>query len=170
MISSGKIHITPRRGDYCLLDKTTGSHVNHTIFPLPGKYGKGILVSPTSRGNLLLGPTAIDAADPEATNTTADGLAQVLENAGRYVKEIPYKNVITSFAGLRAHEDGHEFIIGEVPGAELSLIHILQLVYIPGAVNPDHLVQHQLQIVQAGFQIIVCIFNGHLHGRYHLLE
>ena len=118
MISSGKIHITPRRGDYCLLDKTTGSHVNHTIFPLPGKYGKGILVSPTIHGNLLLGPTAIDVTDPEATNTTADGLAQVLENAGRYVKEIPYKNVITSFAGLRAHEDGHEFIIGEVPGAE----------------------------------------------------
>ena len=118
MISSGKIHITPRRGDYCLLDKTTGSHVNHTIFPLPGKYGKGILVSPTIHGNLLLGPTAIDVADPEATNTTADGLAQVLENAGRYVKEIPYKNVITSFAGLRTHEDGHEFIIGEVPGAE----------------------------------------------------
>ena len=118
MISSGKIHITPRRGDYCLLDKTTGSHVNHTIFPLPGKYGKGILVSPTIHGNLLLGPTAIDVADPEATNTTADGLAQVLENAGHYVKEIPYKNVITSFAGLRAHEDGHEFIIGEVPGAE----------------------------------------------------
>ena len=118
MISSGKIHITPRRGDYCLLDKTTGSHVNHTIFPLPGKYGKGILFSPTIHGNLLLGPTAIDVADPEATNTTADGLAQVLENAGRYVKEIPYKNVITSFAGLRAHEDGHEFIIGEVPGAE----------------------------------------------------
>ena len=118
MISSGKIHITPRRGDYCLLDKTTGSHVNHTIFPLPSKYGKGILVSPTIHGNLLLGPTAIDVADPEATNTTADGLAQVLENAGRYVKEIPYKNVITSFAGLRAHEDGHEFIIGEVPGAE----------------------------------------------------
>ena len=118
MISSGKIHITPRRGDYCLLDKTTGFHVNHTIFPLPGKYGKGILVSPTIHGNLLLGPTAIDVVDPEATNTTADGLAQVLENAGRYVKEIPYKNVITSFAGLRAHEDGHEFIIGEVPGAE----------------------------------------------------
>ena len=116
-VSPGKIHITPRRGDYCLLDKTTGVHVNHTIFPLPGKYGKGILVSPTIHGNLLLGPTAIDVADPEATNTTADGLAQVLENAGRYVKDIPYKNVITSFAGLRAHEDGHEFIIGEAEGA-----------------------------------------------------
>lgn len=102
MISSGKIHITPRRGDYCLLDKTTGSHVNHTIFPLPGKYGKGILVSPTIHGNLLLGPTAIDVADPEATNTTADGLAQVLENAGRYVKEIPYKNVIILLRGVCA--------------------------------------------------------------------
>lgn len=118
MVSSRKIHITPRRGDYCLLDKTAGTHVNHTIFPLPGRYGKGILVSPTIHGNLLLGPTAIDVEDSEATNTTAAGLAQVLENAGRYVRDIPYKNVITSFAGLRAHEDGHEFIIGEAPGAE----------------------------------------------------
>ena len=117
-VSPHKIHITPRRGDYCLLDKTAGTHVNHTIFPLPGKYGKGILVSPTIHGNLLLGPTAIDVEDPESTNTTADGLTQVLENAGRYVKDIPYKNVITSFAGLRAHEDGHEFIIGEAEGAE----------------------------------------------------
>ena len=55
-------------------------------------------------------------------------------------------------------------------GLQQILNGIVQLVYIPGAVNPDHLVQHQLQIVQAGFQIIVCIFNGHLHGRYHLLE
>lgn len=55
-------------------------------------------------------------------------------------------------------------------GLQQILNGIVQLVYIPGAVNPDHLVQHQLQIVQAGFQIIVCIFNGRLHGRYHLLE
>ena len=60
MVSDKKINIVPRRGDYCLLDKSAGKHVSHTIFPLPGKFGKGILVSPTIHGNLILGPTAID--------------------------------------------------------------------------------------------------------------
>ena len=43
MVSEKKIHITPRRGDYSLLDKSAGSHVSKTIFALPGKYGKGII-------------------------------------------------------------------------------------------------------------------------------
>ena len=65
MVSEKKIHITPRRGDYCLLDKNAGKHVEHTIFALPGKYGKGVLVSPTVHGNLLVGPTAIDIEDKD---------------------------------------------------------------------------------------------------------
>lgn len=112
-VSQHKIHITARRGDYCLLDKKAGAHVSKTIFPLPGKYGKGILVAPTIHGNLILGPTALDLEDKEATCTTRLGLTEVLEKSGLYVKNIPLRQVITSFAGLRAHEDGHEFIIGE---------------------------------------------------------
>lgn len=118
MVSADKIHITPRRGDYCLLDKTAGDHVSHTIFALPGKFGKGILVSPTVHGNLLLGPTALDIDDKEGTNTTREGLDQVIAKAGMNVKDIPMRKVITSFAGLRAHEDAHEFIIKELPDAE----------------------------------------------------
>lgn len=118
MVSEKKIHITPRRGDYCLLDKSAGSHVSKTIFALPGKYGKGILVAPTVHGNLILGPTAIDIEDKEGTNTTREGLDQVIERAEMNVKNIPLRQVITSFAGLRAHEDGHEFLIGEVEDAK----------------------------------------------------
>lgn len=118
MVSEKKIHITPRRGDYCLLDKSAGSHVSKTIFALPGKYGKGILVAPTVHGNLILGPTAIDIEDKEGTNTTREGLDQVIERAEMNVKNIPLCQVITSFAGLRAHEDGHEFLIGEVEDAK----------------------------------------------------
>lgn len=113
MVSEKKIHITPRRGDYCLLDKSAGNHVSHTIFALPGKYGKGILITPTVHGNLLLGPTAIDIEDKEGTNTTREGLDQVIAGANLNVKNIPMRQVITSFAGLRAHEDGDDFIIGE---------------------------------------------------------
>lgn len=114
MVSEKKIHITPRRGDYCLLDRTAGGHVSKTIFALPGKYGKGILVSPTVHGNLLLGPTALDIEDKEGINTTAEGLSEVIEKAGFNVKNLPLRQVITSFAGLRAHEDNHEFIIEEL--------------------------------------------------------
>lgn len=118
MVSGQKIHITPRRGDYCLLDKSAGKHVERTIFSLPNRYGKGVLVTPTVHGNLLLGPTAVDIDDKEGTNTTREGLDLVLKKAGENVRDLPLRQVITSFAGLRAHEDGHEFIIGEVSDAE----------------------------------------------------
>ena len=117
MVSDKKINITARRGDYCLMDKSAGKHVSKTIFALPGKFGKGILVTPTVHGNLLLGPTAIDIENKEGVNTTRTGLDEVISKAGMNVKNIPMRSVITSFAGLRAHEDNHEFIIGEVEGA-----------------------------------------------------
>ncbi len=113
MVCEDKIHITARKGDYCLLDKEAGGHVSHTIFQLPGKYGKGVLVSPTVHGNLLLGPTAVDVEDKEGTATTAAELADVTAKTAMSVKNIPYNKVITSFSGLRAHEDGDDFIIGE---------------------------------------------------------
>ena len=113
MVSRRKIHITPRRGEYLLLDKAAGETVHSTIFQLPGVLGKGVLVTPTVHGNLLVGPTAQDTEDFEGTNTTARGLAQVREKAGGSVKNLNFRQVITSFAGLRAHEDGHEFILGQ---------------------------------------------------------
>ena len=118
MASARKIHITPRRGEYCLLDKSAGAHVTRTIFTLPDKNGKGVLVTPTVHGNLLIGPTAVDIEDKEGTNTTKEGLEQVIAKAGRSVKNLPVRQVITSFAGLRAHEDNGEFIIGEAEDAK----------------------------------------------------
>ncbi|NLV86166.1 MAG: NAD(P)/FAD-dependent oxidoreductase [Clostridiales bacterium] len=112
-----KIKIIPRRGDYYLLDKTAGQYVSKTVFELPNKMGKGVIVTPTVDGNLLVGPTAIDVTDKEATNTTGEGLDIVLEKSKHTVKNIPMRQVITSFAGLRAHEQGHEFIIGELSEA-----------------------------------------------------
>lgn len=117
MVSKEKIHITPRRGDYCLLDKGTKGFVKHTIFPQPTKFGKGILVTPTVHGNVLVGPTAIDIQDKEATATTQAGIDEMIAKASMNVRDLPIRQVITSFAGLRAHEDHHEFILGEVKDA-----------------------------------------------------
>lgn len=117
MVSAEKIQIIPRKGEYLLLDTTAGNHVSHTIFMLPTKMGKGILVTPTVHGNLLVGPTASDVDDPESTDTTAEGLAEVARKCALTVADVPLREVITSFAGLRAHQPGHEFIIGEVADA-----------------------------------------------------
>ncbi len=117
MVSDQKIQIIPRKGEYMLLDTTAGNHVSHTIFMLPTKMGKGILVTPTVHGNLLVGPTASDVDDPEATDTTAEGLEEVATKCALTVANVPLREVITSFAGLRAHQPGHEFIVGEVEDA-----------------------------------------------------
>ena len=116
-VCSDTARIVPRRGEYCLLDKKDGGLVQRTVFQLPGPMGKGVLVTPTVHGNLLVGPTAIDVDDKEATATTAAGLDEVREKSGLAVKDIPLRQTITSFAGLRAHEARHDFFIGEIaPG------------------------------------------------------
>jgi glycerol-3-phosphate dehydrogenase len=117
MVSQKKLSITPRRGDYCLLDRAVGGYVKHTVFQLPGALGKGVLVSPTVHGNIIVGPTAVDMEDRESVNTTAAGLESVVNTALSTLPGLPVRQVITSFAGVRAHEAGHEFVIGEVPDA-----------------------------------------------------
>lgn len=114
MVSSVKMTIRPRRGEYVLLDKQAGTHVSSTIFALPDAAGKGVLVTPTVHGNLLVGPTSEQIADREGTDTTAAGLALVVEKASRSVKDLPFGSVITSFAGLRASGETKDFRIGEV--------------------------------------------------------
>jgi glycerol-3-phosphate dehydrogenase len=117
MVSTHKYHIIPRRGQYKLLDKTAGKHVRRTIFQLPSKMGKGVLVSPTVHGNLIVGPTAEDIDDKEGINTTSEGLDSLSRTAALSVKNVPLYEVITSFAGLRAHEEGGDFVLGEAEDA-----------------------------------------------------
>lgn len=114
MVSAQKLAITPRRGEYCLLDKESGALVSHTVFTLPGKLGKGVLVTPTVHGNLLVGPTAEDIEDKEGIETTEAGLESLLERGSVQVKGLRKDQIITSFAGLRACEQGGDFVIGEV--------------------------------------------------------
>ena len=117
MVSSQKLHITPRKGEYCLMDKIPEGYLTHTIFPVPSPMGKGIIVSPTVHGNMLIGPTAVNQDDRDDTATTAEGLASTIRMSAQSVKNIPYHTIITSFSGLRAQEDRNDFIIEEVPDA-----------------------------------------------------
>lgn len=111
MIGDDSFAVHPRRGEYMLLDKECGGAAAHTIFTVPTKMGKGILVSPTVDRNLLLGPTSVDAEDKEDKTTTPDGLKHIAQSVNKMVKGVDMRMVITSFCGLRAVGDTGDFII-----------------------------------------------------------
>lgn len=117
MVTEAQLTIVPRRGDYILLDRAAQGYVRHTVFQLPTKFGKGVLVTPTVHGNTIIGPSAVDIDDKESTATTAEGIDSVTTKAADSIQGLPTRQVITSFAGLRAHGDRHDFVIGEAQGA-----------------------------------------------------
>lgn len=111
MVGDNSFTVRARRGEYLLLDKETGSLVSHTVFRCPTKMGKGVLVTPTVDGNLLIGPTAEDIDDKCDTKTTARGMANVRSLASEQVRGINYGKTITSFTGLRSTGSVGDFVI-----------------------------------------------------------
>jgi glycerol-3-phosphate dehydrogenase len=102
LIGDNSMTIIPRKGEYMLMDRAVGDKVKHTIFQCPTKMGKGVLVTPTVDGNLLVGPSAVDIDEKDDCATTAAGTNGVFKTT---------RDVITSFAGIRAHSTGDDFII-----------------------------------------------------------
>ena len=112
MVGDNDVEVSARKGEYILLDRESGDFVEHTLFFTPTKAGKGILITQTVDNNILLGPTATEQVGDD-TNTSASGLGFVIETANKMCKNIPLYNTITSFAGLRAYSNRHDFIIEE---------------------------------------------------------
>ena len=121
MVGDDYIQVGARRGEYILLDRESGDFVSHTLFFTPTKAGKGILVTQTVDGNILLGPTSEELPE-NSTETTAEGLAFVIEKVNKMSQNPPLYNTITSFAGVRAYCSRHDFIIEESKNAK-GLIH-----------------------------------------------
>ena len=111
LAGDGFFTVIPRAGEYMLLDKAEGDRVKHTLFQCPTAEGKGILVSPTAHGNLLVGPTATKVATPDSKDTTSEGLAIVQRLASKSVPSVNYRQVITSFTGVRASTENGDFIL-----------------------------------------------------------
>lgn len=112
MIGDDSISLVARKGEYYLLDKSFGYIADHTIFQCPNKMGKGVLVTPTVDGNLLIGPSALDVDDKEDVDTTSEGLEFIVEKARKSVPSLNIRGAITSFAGMRAHPVTDDFILG----------------------------------------------------------
>ena len=112
LIGDNSIEIVVRHGDYYLLDKSQGTLVSRTVFQCPTAMGKGVLVSPTVDGNLIVGPSAEDIDDGDDVATSESGLNKIYTMATKSVPAVSLRNAITSFSGNRAHPKSDDFVIG----------------------------------------------------------
>ena len=112
MVGIDDFRILPRSGEYILFNRGSGKVVKHVLFQMPTKMGKGILVTPTYHGNLLLGP---DASDDEQfyTGTHVDRLAKIYQKAKDTTTYLEPSQFIRSFAGVRAVSSTDDFIVEE---------------------------------------------------------
>ena len=112
LVGDDSFKIGARKGDYILLDRECGDMVGHTVFRVPNEMGKGILVTPTVDGNLMLGPTSVNIDDKSDKSTNSDGLQRIMATASENLAiSVPFGKSITSFCGLRAYGDTGDFII-----------------------------------------------------------
>ena len=117
LVNPVKYNIQPRRGEYYMLDRSEGNAFKATIFQVPGPMGKGILVSPTVDGTVIVGPSSEDIADKEDKATTAEIMAKVTRLAKRSFPALPVRAAIKNFSGIRAHETTvSDFVLGEPEG------------------------------------------------------
>jgi glycerol-3-phosphate dehydrogenase len=112
MVETPDWSITPKSGEYFILDTTEEGLVRHVVFPCPSKEGKGVLVAPTVHGNIIVGPDSKACARGDYS-TTAAGLDFVRQNAQRTVKGINFRSSIRNYSGLRADAGRTDFIVGE---------------------------------------------------------
>ena len=113
LVSSATLHITARRGEYCLYDTEYGTTFSHTMFQAPSAAGKGVLITPTTHGNLLVGPNAVEQCSKDDLSTTDEGLRLIGEAAKKTWPGIDRRGLIANFAGLRSTGDSGDFVLGE---------------------------------------------------------
>lgn len=115
MLGHTEFTVTPRRGELIVFDKFAAGLVSRILLPVPGKMGKGVLISPTVYGNVLLGPTSENITDRRDTSTTAEGLASLLEKGGRILPALILEEVTATYSGLRAATEHEDYMIHSHP-------------------------------------------------------
>ncbi len=115
LVSMSKREINPVKGEYCLFDKVAGAMINKTLFQVPSKLSKGVLVTPTAEGNLLVGPNAVEGKTLE---TSREGIDEILDKSKKSLEELPVARILNTFSVIRPKTKGGDFIIEEVEDAK----------------------------------------------------
>lgn len=112
MLETPSFKITPRKGEYYVLDHFDNEFLKHTIFMCPTKIGKGVLISQTASGNYLVGPSN-DPSSKEDNSTDSLTLSEIKKIAQRICPSLPFDENIRQFSGIRPNNDTDDFIIEE---------------------------------------------------------
>ena len=115
MLGHAEFTVRPRRGELIVFDKFARALVNHILLPVPTAVTKGVLISPTVYGNVMLGPTAEDLEDKAATNTSAEGLEMLWQKGAALMPELLKEEVVSTYAGLRAATEHADYQIRAYP-------------------------------------------------------
>ncbi|MGV1063806.1 NAD(P)/FAD-dependent oxidoreductase [Clostridium perfringens] len=115
LVSMNKREINHVKGEYCLFDKVAGAMINKTLFQVPNKLSKGVLVTPTAEGNLLVGPNAVEGKTLE---TSREGIDEILDKSKKSLEELPVARILNTFSGIRPKTKEGDFIIEEVEDAK----------------------------------------------------
>lgn len=112
-INNQKFTLTPRRGEYLVLDHFDNHFINHVLFSIPTAKGKGVLITPTTSNNYLIGPSSEDIDDKESKETSNEVIQEVINKAMKLLRYFPKQEVIRTFSGIRAISSNDDFIIEE---------------------------------------------------------
>jgi glycerol-3-phosphate dehydrogenase len=111
MLGHSDFTVTPRRGELIVFDKFARRMVNHVLLPVPTATTKGVLISPTAYGNVMLGPTAEDLSDKSETGTSLAGQQMLFDKGRAILKPLLDEEVVALYAGLRAATEHSDYQI-----------------------------------------------------------
>ena len=142
MFGYSRFTVTPRRGELFVFDKLARPLVNKIVLPVPTSRGKGVLVSPTIYGNVMLGPTSEDLTDRAATDTSESGFDFLLTKGEKLMPRLLQEEVTASYAGLRAAIDHGDYLIEPDPDQHYLLVGGIRSTGLTsGIAVADHVVQ-----------------------------
>lgn len=150
LVSETKYEIEGVKGEYCLLDKTAGELCKKTLFQVPSDLSKGILVTPTVDGNLLIGPNAIPS-DDEDVKTTREGIDEIIEKSKKTMKKIPFAKVLNTFSGIRPKVKTKDFIIEEARDAK-NFINVIGIDS-PGLTCAPAIANYVIDLIKDGIKL-----------------
>lgn len=122
MFGHDRFTVTPRRGELFVFDKLARPKVPKIVLPVPSSKGKGVLVSPTIYGNVMLGPTAEDLTDRTATGTSEDGFDFLLSKGRKLMPSLIQEEVTATYAGLRAATEHDDYLVEIDPEQQYLLL------------------------------------------------
>lgn len=150
LVSETKYEIEGVKGEYCLLDKTAGELCKKTLFQVPSDLSKGILVTPTVDGNLLIGPTAIPS-EAEDVRTTREGIDEIIEKSKKTIEKIPFAKVLNTFSGIRPKVKTKDFIIEEARDAK-NFINVIGIDS-PGLTCAPAIANYVIDLIKDGIKL-----------------